>query len=84
MRLKWLITLAVLVVSRGGAVAAEASGWLTDYDEARTLAGRSGKPLFVVFRFVGRWACFGVVIRGLCVILAVLKVLTLIAHPPPA
>ena len=40
--------------------------------------------LFVVFRFVGRWACFGIVIRGVCVLLAVLKVLTLVAHPPPA
>jgi hypothetical protein len=40
--------------------------------------------LFVVFRFVGRWACFGIVIRGVCVILAVLKILTLIAHAPPA
>ena len=40
--------------------------------------------LFVVFRFVGRWGCFGILIRGVCVFLAVLKILTLIAHPPPA
>src|SRR2546425_7129504 len=40
--------------------------------------------LLVVFRFAGRWGWFGMVIRGLCVFLAVLKVLSLIAHPPPA
>jgi hypothetical protein len=40
--------------------------------------------LFVVFRFVGRWGCFGIAIRFVCVALALLKVLTLIAHPPPA
>lgn len=39
--------------------------------------------LVAIFRFAGRWGWFGVVIRAGCVLLAVLKVLTLIAHPPP-
>jgi hypothetical protein len=48
MRLSWLITLAVLFSAT--ATAAEPSPWMTDYDAARKLAGRSGKPLLVVFR----------------------------------
>jgi hypothetical protein len=28
----------------------ESDGWLTDYETARVIARRSGKPLFVVFR----------------------------------
>jgi hypothetical protein len=40
--------------------------------------------LFAVYRIAGRWGWFGVVIRAGCVLLALLKVLTLIAHPPPA
>src|ERR1700730_16102947 len=40
--------------------------------------------LFVIYRFAGRWGWFGMLIRGGCFVLAVLKVLTLIAHPPPS
>jgi len=40
--------------------------------------------LFVAFRFAGRWGWLGLAIRVVCVALAALKVLTLIAHPPPA
>jgi len=40
--------------------------------------------VFLVFRFVGRWGWFGIPIRVVCVALALLKVVTLIAHPPPA
>jgi hypothetical protein len=40
--------------------------------------------LFVIYRFVGRWGWFGILIRAGCGFLALLKVLTLIAHPPPA
>lgn len=40
--------------------------------------------LFAIYRFAGRWGCFGIVIRAGCGFLAVLKVITLIAHPPPA
>ena len=39
--------------------------------------------LIVIYRFVGRWGCFGIVIRAGCGALAALKILTLIAHPPP-
>ena len=39
--------------------------------------------LVAVFRAVGRWGCFGYGIRAVTVVLAVLKVLTLIAHPLP-
>ena len=39
--------------------------------------------VFVVFRFVGRWGWVGVVIRAGCAGLALLKILTLITHPPP-
>ena len=39
--------------------------------------------LFVVFRFVGRWGWMGVVIRAGLAGLALLKVLTLLAHRPP-
>ena len=39
--------------------------------------------LFVVFRFVGRWGCFGIGIRAVLAGLALLKILTLIAHRPP-
>ena len=37
----------------------------------------------VVFRFVGRWGCVGTGIRVILVGLALLKIVTLIAHPPP-
>lgn len=40
--------------------------------------------LFLIYRFVGRWGLFGIVIRVLCAALGLLKILTLIAHPPPA
>ena len=40
--------------------------------------------LVAVFRFAGRWGWFGLVIRAGCGFLALLKILTLIAHPPPA
>lgn len=39
--------------------------------------------LIVTFRFVGRWGCLGTAIRAGCGALAVLKILTLVAHPPP-
>ncbi|SRR5579872_495248 len=39
--------------------------------------------VFLVFRFVGRWGWFGIPVRVVCVGLALLKVVTLIAHPPP-
>jgi hypothetical protein len=39
--------------------------------------------LFAIYRFAGRWGWFGVVIRVGVGFLAVLKILTLIAHPPP-
>lgn len=50
MRPSWLIALAALVVFPDRGPAAEPSPWLSDYEQARKLAGRSGKPLFVVFR----------------------------------
>jgi hypothetical protein len=40
--------------------------------------------LVAVYRFVGRWGSFGIVIRAGSVLLAVLKILTLLAHRPPA
>lgn len=40
--------------------------------------------LFAIYRFAGRWGWFGIVIRAGCFFLALLKVLTLIAHRPPA
>lgn len=40
--------------------------------------------IVAVFRFAGRWGCFGIVIRGIVVILGVLRILALIAHPPPS
>ena len=39
--------------------------------------------LFAIFRVARRWGCFGIVIRAGCVFLALLKVVTLIAHPSP-
>ena len=48
MRVWWLSTLATLTLAATGR--AEAPRWLTDYDEAKKLAQRQGKPLFVVFR----------------------------------
>ncbi len=39
--------------------------------------------LIAIYRFVGRWGCFGIAIRAGCGLLALLKILTLIAHPPP-
>ena len=39
--------------------------------------------LIAIYRFVGRWGWIGMVIRAGCGALAVLKILTLIAHPPP-
>jgi hypothetical protein len=40
--------------------------------------------LLVIYRFVGRWGGFGMVIRAGCILLALLKVLTLVTHHPPA
>jgi len=40
--------------------------------------------LFIVFLVAGRWGWFGAVIRVLSVGLALLKIITLIAHPPSA
>jgi hypothetical protein len=40
--------------------------------------------LLVIYRFVGRWGAFGMVIRAGCFLLALLKVLTLVTHHPPA
>jgi hypothetical protein len=40
--------------------------------------------LFAIFRFAGRWGWFGILVRAGCFFLALLKVLTLIAHRPPA
>jgi len=40
--------------------------------------------LLVIYRFAGRWGWFGMLVRGGCFLLAALKVLTLIAHPPPS
>jgi hypothetical protein len=40
--------------------------------------------LLVVYRFAGRWGWFGIVIRAGCFLLALLKVLTLVAHHPAA
>jgi hypothetical protein len=40
--------------------------------------------LFAIYRFAGRWGWFGIVIRAGCFFLALLKVLTLLAHRPPA
>jgi hypothetical protein len=40
--------------------------------------------LFIVFLVAGRWGWFGGVARVLCVGLALLKIITLIAHPPAA
>ena len=39
--------------------------------------------LLVIYRFAGRWGWFGIVIRGGCFLLAALKVVTLVMHPPP-
>jgi len=44
-----LMALALLSLLGGRASAAEPR-WLSDYAEARKLAARTGKPLFVVFR----------------------------------
>jgi hypothetical protein len=45
------LSLAVLSVLAAGPVgAAEAPRWLTDYEQARAIARREKKPLFVVFR----------------------------------
>jgi len=40
--------------------------------------------LFIVFLVAGRWGWFGSVARVLCVGLALLKIITLIVHPPAA
>jgi len=40
--------------------------------------------LVAVYRFAGRWGWFGILVRAVSVALGLLKVLTLIAHPPPA
>ncbi len=40
--------------------------------------------LFMIFLFAGRWGWTGSVIRVICVGLALLKILTLVAHPPSA
>ena len=48
MRVWWLSTLAALAVATTGRT--EAPRWLIDYEEAKKLAQRQGKPLFVVFR----------------------------------
>jgi len=49
MRVWWLNTLVALTLApvRGPA---ESPRWLTDYEEAKKLAQRQRKPLFVVFR----------------------------------
>jgi len=39
--------------------------------------------LFVVYRAVARWGCFGMAIRGATIALALLKILTLLRHPLP-
>jgi len=39
--------------------------------------------LLVIFRFAGRWGSFGTVIRAGSILLALLKVLTLLTHRPP-
>jgi hypothetical protein len=49
MRGWWLSTLVALVLAQGRG-AAESPRWLTDYEEAKKLAQRQRKPLFVVFR----------------------------------
>lgn len=38
--------------------------------------------LVAAFRFAGRWGWFGVLVRGGCVLLGLLRVLALVAHPP--
>ena len=40
--------------------------------------------LVVIYRFAGRWGWFGIVVRASCFLLALLKVLTLATHHPPA
>ena len=40
--------------------------------------------LFMTFVLVGRWGWWGSIIRVICVGLAILKIVTLIANPPPA
>jgi hypothetical protein len=49
MRLACLAGLALLA-GTGPVSAVEAPRWLTDYDQARAIARREKKPLFVVFR----------------------------------
>ena len=44
-----LLILAVLSLTAGRGLAEEPR-WLLDYEEAHKQAGRTGKPLFVVFR----------------------------------
>ena len=39
--------------------------------------------LLAIYRLAGRWGWFGIVIRAGCGLLALVKILTLIAHPPP-
>ena len=39
--------------------------------------------LIAIYRFAGQWGCFGIVIRAGCFLLAALKGLTLVMHPPP-
>ena len=39
--------------------------------------------VIAVFRFAGRWGTIGILIRMFCGLLALLKILTLIAHPFP-
>jgi hypothetical protein len=38
---------------------------------------------FAIFRFAGRWGGFGTLIRAGSILLALLKILTLITHRPP-
>ena len=40
--------------------------------------------LVAIYRFVGRWGSFGIVLRAGSIFLALLKILTLLAHRPPA
>ena len=39
--------------------------------------------LLVIFRFAGRWGAFGTVIRAGSILLALLKIITLLTHRPP-
>jgi hypothetical protein len=52
MRWGLIAALALSASSAAGAAQKEKgpAGWLTDYEKARTVARKTGKPLFVVFR----------------------------------